>query len=143
VSWGSDLKAKNTTMFEYARREDPPGLDAALQQGTIWYDCLYYFAQTEFSQENMDFLRRLEAFKGSPSNASGKELYKWSGDNMNLSGAVMRDLGESFGDDADADAAVDGTEFDTARGEAYTNLTDTYSRFTRAVAALQEEFPAE
>jgi Regulator of G protein signaling domain len=139
MSFGSDLKAKNMVMFEYARTTELPAFDRVMAD-PLWYDVFYYFTQRDYSNENLDFLRKVDQYKKSPSEDAAADLYKYTVATINLSGAVRTPLDAVLGDNAPDDARADANTFEAAEREVRGQLADPFARFEREIAALQEEF---
>src|SRR5579872_2947487 len=134
----------NVGMTEHFKSmEVPASFDDVLADGN-WEVIFHQFAASEFSTENIEFLRVVATYEQSPSRAVGKEIYdkyvSVDGESqVNLPGPLRIPLDEVFGehdaaegeDAAAAAPAEPGADIFSAAKTEVTRMTakDTFRRF--------------
>ena len=145
-----DIKAAlaDTWMLDYMKEQQVPATLADLWVDEGWFSIFYQYAQSEYSTENIDFLRSVESFEGSGDLGLGKQIYDEfvstaAARQVNLPTATRVELDAIFGEG--------GTEFgppslfDGAKDVIWKMLqADTFNqRFRGKAVATQEALWAD
>jgi hypothetical protein len=151
MSWDSpqDVKSEleQVGMYEYLRDNAiPEALDGALSDGN-WEVILHQFAASEYSTENLDFLRAVATFENSGDLNQGEEIYRQfvqagAPAQVNLGGGVRTDLDGIFGEGGTGVGPPN--LFDGAKTEIFRMMSnDTFARFKAKAKAAQDAWGAE
>jgi hypothetical protein len=134
-------------MLEYLRDNAiPDSLGAALSDGN-WEVILHQYAASEFSTENLDFLRSVAAFEDSGDLGFGSEIYQYyvmagAPQQVNLGGSVREDLDGIFGEGGTGFGPP--SLFDAAKTEIMRMTSnDTFARFKAKAGTAQAALGAE
>lgn len=143
----------NPTMLAWIKTEWAPGdLDGILAD-RMWYDAFYRYSESEYSSEQLDFLRSVDQFKQNPTDVGlAKQIYdqfvaSGAAQQVNLDSSATQPLAELFEDVTDAFNEVTSrlgvqdpsTIFDRAVSGVKTGLSDTLSRFQLIANRIHEE----
>jgi hypothetical protein len=134
-------------MFEYLRDNAiPDSLETVLADGN-WEVILHQYAASEYSTENLDFLRAVATFESSGDLGQASEIYNHfvtanAATQVNLSGSVRTDLDGIFGEGGTGIGPP--SLFDGAKVEIM-NMTkrDTFVRFKAKAKAAQDGWSAD
>jgi hypothetical protein len=145
ADWKSGLDSVGMT--DYFRDQQIPDSVAGILSDGNWEVIFHQFTQSEFSSENLDFLRSVAVFESSGDLNQAAEIYKGyvstsAPRQVNLPESTRRDLDEIFGEGKDGIGPP--SLFDQAKRE-ITNLLgrDTFRRFRTEGQAQQEKLAAE
>lgn len=145
AEWQSGLD--NIGMTEFFRDTQAPGsLEEVLSNGN-WEVIFHQFCASEFSTENLDFLRAVAVFEASGDLNQAAEIYRQfisesAPQQVNISGGQRAPLDEIFGEGGDGEGPPN--LFDEAKAEVYgITRRDTFGRFQKAAATAQQEMGEE
>jgi hypothetical protein len=106
-----------------------------------WFTLFWYFCQSEFSTENVDFVVAVDDFVRSGSLPAAEHIYDTyvATNDVNISGPVKQALDTEFGARGDDFHCAPGV-FDEARTEIFNLMRrDSFNRFQASVMDAQQE----
>ena len=134
-------------MVDYLKdNQIPATLDEALADGN-WEVMLHQFAASEFSAENIDFLRAVAVFEASGDIGQAEQIYAQfvsanAATQVNLPGSTREALDAMFGEGGTGHGPPD--LFDAAKNDIKKMTTnDTFRRFTAGATAAQNALGAD
>jgi regulator of G protein signaling-like protein len=151
MPWDTPQEVKDALeqvgMVEFLRDNAiPDSLGAALSDGN-WEVILHQYAASEYSTENLDFLRSVAAFENSGDLDLAAQIYQYyvmagAPQQVNLGGPVREDLDGMFGEGGTGFGPP--SLFDSAKNEIMRMTSnDTFARFKAKAKSAQDALGAE